>query len=64
MLFGCGSRAPHGGIFVIGIMDHAPMFLPAVLAGADQHAGHCFVKSPEKKKRRLKNSSTWYILNA
>lgn len=34
MVFECGSRAPHGGIFVIGIMDHAPMFLAAVLAGA------------------------------
>ena len=34
MFFGCGSRAPPGGIFVVGIMDHAPMFLVAVLAGA------------------------------
>ena len=34
MAFGCGSRAPHGGIFVVGIMDNAPMFLVAVLAGA------------------------------
>lgn len=34
MVFGCGSRAPHGGIFVIGIIDHAPMFLVALLAGS------------------------------
>lgn len=34
MAFGCGSRAPHGGIFVVGIMDHAPMFLAAVVIGA------------------------------
>lgn len=34
MAFGCGSRAPHGGIFVVGIMDNAPMFLVAVLIGA------------------------------
>lgn len=34
MAFGCGSRAPHGGIFVVGIMDNAPMFLVAVLVGS------------------------------
>lgn len=34
MAFGCGSRAPHGGIFVVGIMENAPMFLVAVLIGA------------------------------
>lgn len=34
MLFGCGSRAPHGGIFVVAIMDHAPMFLLALLIGS------------------------------
>lgn len=34
MAFGCGLRAPHGGIFVIGIMDHAPMFLFAILIGS------------------------------
>ena len=34
MAFGCGSRAPHGGIFVIGIIDHAPLFLVALLAGS------------------------------
>lgn len=34
MAFGCGSRAPHGGIFVVGIMDNAPMFLAAIAIGA------------------------------
>ena len=34
MLFGCGSRAPHGGIFVVGIMDNAPMFLVSLVVGA------------------------------
>lgn len=34
MAFGCGSRAPHGGIFVVGIMENAPMFLVAALIGA------------------------------
>ncbi len=27
MAFGCGSRAPHGGLFVIGIIENAPMSL-------------------------------------
>ena len=34
MAFGCGSRAPHGGLFVIGIIENAPMFLVALVAGA------------------------------
>lgn len=34
MAFGCGSRAPHGGIFVVGIIDHAPMFLAALAVGS------------------------------
>lgn len=34
MLFGCGSRAPHGGIFVIGIIDNPLLFLAAVAAGS------------------------------
>lgn len=34
MAFGCGSRAPHGGIFVAGIIDHAPMFLIALVIGS------------------------------
>lgn len=34
MAFGCGSRAPHGGIFVAGIVENAPMFLLALAVGA------------------------------
>lgn len=34
MAFGCGSRAPHGGLFVIGIIENAPMFLVALVIGA------------------------------
>ncbi len=34
MLFGCGSRAPHGGLFVVGIIDHPLMYLLALAIGA------------------------------
>ena len=34
MWFGCGSPAPHGGIFVAGVMTHAGYFLISLLAGA------------------------------
>lgn len=34
MFFRCGSRAPHGGIFVAGIIDNAPMFLVALAVGS------------------------------
>ncbi len=34
MLFGCGCRAPHGGLFVVGIMDHPLLFLLALAIGA------------------------------
>lgn len=34
MAFGCGSRAPHGGIFVIGIIENAPMFVAALAVGS------------------------------
>lgn len=34
MLFGCGAKAPHGGIFVVAIMDRAPMFLLSLLIGS------------------------------
>lgn len=34
MLFGCGSRAPHGGLFVIGVISNPLMYLLAVIAGA------------------------------
>lgn len=50
MAFGCGSRAPHGGIFVVGIMDHAPMFILAILAGAVVGmAGIVLLKKPLNK---------------
>ncbi|MBS1430135.1 MAG: PTS transporter subunit EIIC, partial [Ruminococcus sp.] len=49
MAFGCGSRAPHGGIFVIGIIDHGPMFLLAILIGAVVGmAGIVLLKKPLK----------------
>lgn len=49
MAFGCGSRAPHGGIFVIGIIDHGPMFLLATLIGAVVGmAGIVLLKKPLK----------------
>lgn len=34
MWFGCGSPAPHGGIFVAGVMTHAGYFLISLLAGS------------------------------
>lgn len=34
MAFGCGSRAPHGGIFVVGIIENAPMFVAALAVGS------------------------------
>lgn len=34
MYFGCGLPAPHGGIFVIGIMTHAAHFFLALIIGA------------------------------
>lgn len=34
MAFGCGSRAPHGGIFVIGIIDNPLMFFVSLVVGA------------------------------
>ena len=34
MLFGCGSPAPHGGLFIIGIMENPLMFLLSLLIGA------------------------------
>lgn len=47
MAFGCGSRAPHGGIFVIGIIDNAPMFLVALVIGAIvTMAGIVILKKP------------------
>lgn len=34
MLFGCSLRAPHGGIWVIGVVENPVMYLVAVIAGA------------------------------
>lgn len=34
MLFGCGSPAPHGGLFVIPVITNWPMYLVAIAAGA------------------------------
>lgn len=34
MLFGCSLRAPHGGIWVIGVVENPMMYLVAVIAGA------------------------------
>ncbi len=34
MLFQCGVRAPHGGIFVVGIMQGAPMYLVSLAVGS------------------------------
>ncbi|MDR1711505.1 MAG: fructose-specific PTS transporter subunit EIIC [Propionibacteriaceae bacterium] len=34
MLFGCGSPAPHGGIFVIAIIDKPLLYLVALAAGS------------------------------
>lgn len=33
MLFGCTLMAPHGGIFVVPVMEHALMYLAALAAG-------------------------------
>lgn len=53
MAFGCGSRAPHGGIFVIGIIDNAPMFLAALVIGAVvTMAGITVLKKPLKEVER------------
>ena len=34
MAFGCGLPAPHGGIFVIGVITNPLMYLAAIAAGA------------------------------
>ena len=49
MMFGCGSRAPLGGIFVIGIIDNPLMFLIALVVGAVvAMAGIVLLKKPLK----------------
>ena len=56
MAFGCGSRAPHGGIFVIGIMENAPMFFAAIVIGAVVTMLGIILL---KKKLLLKNSKKY-----
>ena len=52
MMFGCGSRAPHGGIFVIGIIDNPLMFLIALVVGAFvAMAGIVLLKKPLKAEQ-------------
>ena len=34
MLFGCALRAPHGGIWVIGVVENPMMYLVAILVGS------------------------------
>lgn len=34
MLFGCALRAPHGGIFVFPVVDHALLYVVALAAGS------------------------------
>ena len=52
MMFGCGSRAPHGGIFVIGIIDNPLMFLVALVVGAVvAMAGIVLLKKPLKAEQ-------------
>ena len=52
MAFGCGSRAPHGGLFVIGIIENAPMFLLALAIGAViTMAGIVLLKRPLKTEK-------------
>ena len=34
MTFGCALRAPHGGIFVFPVVDHAVMYVAALAIGS------------------------------
>ena len=34
MLFGCALPAPHGGIFVVPVVENWPMYLLAILIGS------------------------------
>ncbi len=34
MVFGCGLRAPHGGIFVFPVVDHAALYCVALAVGS------------------------------
>ena len=55
MAFGCGSRAPHGGLFVIGIIENAPMFLVALVIGAVIHNGRNRTSEKTIKYRKKMN---------
>ena len=53
MAFACGSRAPHGGIFVIGIIDNPLMFFVSLLVGAFvAMAGIALLKKPLSAEER------------
>lgn len=53
MAFACGSRAPHGGIFVIGIIDNPLMFFVSLLVGAFvAMAGIALLKKPLSVEER------------
>lgn len=34
MVFGCALRAPHGGIFVFPVVDHALLYVVALAVGS------------------------------
>ena len=48
MTFGCALRAPHGGIFVFPVVDHAVMYCVALAVGSVVGAG---IQSRRKKTR-------------
>lgn len=53
MLFGCGSRAPHGGIFVVPIMENWPMFLLSLAIGSVvAMLGIVLLKKPLSKEKQ------------
>ena len=34
MVFGCALRTPHGGIFVFPVVDHALLYVVALIVGS------------------------------
>lgn len=48
MTFGCALRAPHGGIFVFPVVDHAVMYVAALAIGS---AAGAVILSLLKKNR-------------
>ena len=52
MLFGCTLMAPHGGIFVIGIVGNALMYLVSIVVGAVVGA---LILAALKRSRRSEN---------